>query len=192
MKLRELLESRGRVIAEMRGLTDKPAGTNGDLSQEQEQRFATLKGELASFETRINREQLVAEAERRMAGEAVSGTGDDRLDTALDGFSLRRAILSQVPGHTEDCGRERELSSEIARRAGRPFQGIAVPMSVFQKRIEQRVMTTALPAGGPGSNLIATDYRGDQYIDILRAAMVIRQLGARVLNGLVGNVSIPQ
>jgi HK97 family phage major capsid protein len=103
-----------------------------------------------------------------------------------------RAIASQVPNLNVDAGRERELSQEIARRAGRPFSGMAVPMAIFQQPVEQRTMTTGLPVAGPGSNLIATDHRGDQYIDLLREALVIRRLGARVLTGLVGNVAIPK
>jgi HK97 family phage major capsid protein len=192
MKLRELLEQRARMTAEMRTIADKPAGQNGDLSDEQETRFTALKGELAGIEKKIERQTFIDECERRANAQPVAGTGDERLDSAIEGFSLRRAILSQVPGHTEDCGREREMSQEIARRAGRPFQGIAIPTSIFQRRIEQRVMTTALPSAGPGSNLISTDHRGDFYIDALRAQMVIRRLGARVLTGLVGNVSIPK
>jgi HK97 family phage major capsid protein len=35
------------------------------------------------------------------------------------------------------------------------------------------------------------DYRPELYIDILRAAMRVRQLGATVLTGLIGNVGIP-
>ena len=109
------------------------------------------------------------------------------------GHSACEAILSQVPGHSEDCQRERELSSEIARRAGRPFQGIAVPMSVFHRPIEKRVITsesnTAVSGGG---ELIGTDLMGGMYIDALRAALVIRALGATVLTGLRSNVDIPK
>jgi HK97 family phage major capsid protein len=63
-----------------------------------------------------------------------------------------------------------------------------VPMQVF----EQRVVTTALPAAGPGSNIISTDYLAAQYVDHLRAALVTRRLGARILSGLTGNVAIPR
>jgi HK97 family phage major capsid protein len=113
---------------------------------------------------------------------------DGHLESELRSFSLRKAIAGAAGLPNVDWGRERELSQEVARRAGRPFQGLAVPMSVF----EQRIVTTALPAGGPGANLIATDFRGDQYIDRLRAALRVKQLGARVLSGLVGNVAIPR
>jgi HK97 family phage major capsid protein len=188
MKTKDLLERRGRIVAEMRQLTEAPAGDGGDLSSEQMTKFDNLKSELTALEKSIERQQLVDEAERRMNGERIAGTGDGKFDDELRSFSLRRAILSQVPGHSEDCGRERELSGEIARRSGRSFHGIAIPASVF----EQRVLTTALPAAGPGSNIISTDYLGAQFIDHLRSALITRRLGARILSGLTGNVAIPR
>ncbi len=113
---------------------------------------------------------------------------DLHLETELRSFSLRALLAGAAGLPGAEWGRERELSQETARRSGRSFQGYAVPISVF----EQRVVTTGLPAGGPGSNIISTDYRGDQYIDRLRAALVVRRLGATVLTGLVGNVAIPR
>jgi HK97 family phage major capsid protein len=121
-----------------------------------------------------------------MQGEPLTG-GDSRFDEALGSYSLRAAIAGAA-GMDVDWSRERELSAELARRSGRQFQGIAVPMSVFHKPLEKRVVTGA----GEGSNLIGTDHLGGQFIDVLRAKMVVRRLGARVLSGLVGNVAIPR
>ena len=176
----------------MRTIADDPKGDGGNLSEEQATRFDELKGNLDVVEKQIGRQELLDDAERRMSGEHVTGTGDDRLDGELQGYSLRRAILSQVPGHNVDCGREIELSAELARRAGRSSDGIVVPTSVFHEVVEQRVITTGLPAGGPGSNIIATNLLGGKYIDLLRASLRVRALGATVLSGLVGNVDIPK
>ena len=127
------------------------------------------------------------------AGGPFGGTGDRRLDDAMQGFSLRRAIAGAA-GLSVDWGREHELSTEVARRAGRQFQGIAVPMSVFHQPAGrgERVLTTLLPSGGPGGNLIETTLDGTQFIDLLRRALVIQSLGATVLSGLRGNVDIPR
>jgi HK97 family phage major capsid protein len=194
MTLRELSEKRSRLTAALRQILDAPKGPGGDLSDEQAAQFDAMKAEAEVLDRQIQRQQTVDEMERRMQGERITGTGDDRLDAELGKFSLVRAIASQIPDLTPrvDGGRERELSGEIARRAGRPFQGMAVPMAVFRRPVEQRVITTALPVGGPGGNLIGTDLRSDQYIDLLHAALVIRRAGARVLTGLVGNVDIPK
>ena len=187
--LRSLLERRAAITAEMRSINDT-AG-DADLGGEAAARFDTLRGELDGLEQRIARQSALEDAERRMQGQPYGGTGDRNLDRELRSFSLVRAIAAQAGIGGVDAGRERELSAEIARRAGRPFQGIAVPVSVFHEPVEQRVLTTAAPVGGPGSNLIQTDVAGGQFIDRLRAALVVRRLGARVLTGLQGNLDIP-
>ena len=187
--LRSLLERRAAIAGEMRQINNT-AGDN-DLTPEQRNRFDELKTDLGTLEERIARQSVLDDAERRMQGQPYGGTGDRNLDAELRQFSLVRAIAAQAGVGGVDAGRERELSAEIARRAGRPFQGIAVPMSVFHQQVEQRVLTTAAPAGGPGSNLIQTDLAGGQFIDRLRAALVVRRLGARVLTGLQGNLDIP-
>ncbi|TVM15784.1 phage major capsid protein [Oceanidesulfovibrio indonesiensis] len=186
MNLRDLMEKRGRIAAAMRELTENPQGEGGDLSSEQEQRFDTHKAELSAVEKQIERQTIVEDAERRMAGQPLTGNEDRQYDELLREFSVVRA-LAGAAGMNVDDGREREISQELQRRSGQKAQGVMVPLNVFEKR----VMTTAAPAAGPGSNLIATDYYGNQFIDTLRAALIVHGLGARVLNGLQGNVDIP-
>ena len=122
-------------------------------------------------------------------------SGDRHLDGALADYSLTRA-LAGAAGLAVDWGRERELGAEIARRSGRQFQGIAVPMSVFhvpaRSMVGERVLTTALPGGAAGGNLIPTEFLQSEFIDLLRRKLVTRNLGATVLSGLRGNVAIPR
>ncbi len=186
MNIREMLEQRTGIIATMRGITEKPEGQTGDLSEAQEKRFGELKTELAGIETKIERQTFLDEAERRAVGRPVSGTGDANLDSELRNFSLVKAIAA-ASGMNVDAGREREISAELERRSGRKAQGIMVPMAA----LEQRVLTTALPADGPGSNLVSMDHRGDLFVDALRQRLVIRRLGARIISGLVGSLEIP-
>jgi HK97 family phage major capsid protein len=190
MSLRQLLERRARIAAEMREMVEG-AGDDGALTDEQKAAFDKLKAALAELEGAIQRRALVDEADRRMAGQPVAGSGDPNLDREMRSFSVVRA-LAHGAGLGVDAGRERELSAELARRSGRPFQGIAVPLSVLRQPIEQRVITTTAPSGGPGGNLIQTTLDGGQYIDLLRAALVIRGLGARILSDLTGNLDMPR
>lgn len=194
MKLKDLKDKRAKLISELRGMNEKPAGDDGDLSTEQRSRFDTAKAEIGRIDTQIERAEFIDAADRRAAGEPISGSGDRTFDNELRQFSLRAAIASQVDDSAQglDFGREREISAELQRRGMRPSRGgIMCPLAVFEQRTEQRVITSALPGGGPGSNLVSTDHLGNQFIDILRARMITRGLGARVLSGLVGNVSIP-
>jgi len=189
MKLKDLQEQRARTVAAMRQLTENPANA-GDLSEEQATQFDQMRSDLAGIEKRIERQAFIDEADRRAQGQTISGPGDDRFDAEVRKFSLTKAIAMQVPDLAGqiDCGREREISTELSRRMAGTFKGIAVPLQVFEKR----VITTTAPVGGPGSNIIATDHLGNQYIDRMRSALVINRLGARILSGLVGNVEIPK
>ncbi len=120
MTMKDLLESRSRTVAAMREIADAPKGEGGDLTEDQATKFDALKGDLAAVEKRIERQQLLDEAERRMDGQDITGTGDHRLDAELREFSLVRAICAQVPDLADyvDAGRERELSAELAKRMG--------------------------------------------------------------------------
>jgi HK97 family phage major capsid protein len=177
-----MLERRATLTAEMRGILAN-AGEN-DLGDEQRARFDGLRTEADALQARIERQAVVDEMERRASGTPIGATGDNRFDAEVRQFSIVRAIASQVPGLNADAGREREISAELARRSGRTFQGIAVPLAA----LERRTLTAASTSG----DTIATDLMASEFVDRLWPALVIRQLGARVLTGLVGNVSIPK
>jgi HK97 family phage major capsid protein len=187
MTLRELHEQRSKTIAAMRALTAAPAGEDGDLSAEQAAEFDKAKGELTTLETRIERQTLLDEADRRAQGVTIAGSGDARLDRELGSFSLVRAIASQVPdiAASVDSGRERELSAELQRRSGRAHQGVTVPLAVFEQRIQSANVATS------GGFLVPGQFRGDLFVDSLRAKLVTGRLGATVISGLEGAVSIP-
>jgi len=195
MTLRELIEKRAKLVGRMRAINDAPAGENGDLSDTQTKEFAELRADFEKTEKAIERQTLIDEADRRADAPAIAGEGDE-FDRECRAFSLARAIAGAA-GLNVDAAREREVSAELQRRHAGAFKGIAVPMAVFERRAspadyERRVITTALPAGGPGSNIIATDFRGDLFIDILRARMITQGLGATMLAGLHGNVDLPR
>ena len=191
MKLNDIKEKRALAVAEMRGMLTTADTANRSLTTDEAARFEILKTEVAGLETAEQRAAFLADAERRMTGDPVTGGPDKNFAAECRAFSLTKAIASQLPNSNVDAGREREVSTELRKRLGRPGDGLLVPTEVFHERVEQRVTTTGLPVGGPGSNLIETDLRGDLFIDRLRAAIRVKQLGATVLTSLVGNVDIP-
>ena len=193
MNTRQMLERRAALVQEMRDAQDAAdASSGGAMTGEQAAAFDKLKAALTELEDAMGRRALVEEAERRASGTSITAPADRGFDRALHQFSVVRAIAAAA-GLDVDAGREREVSQEIARRSGRKFEGIAVPIQALRRPVEQRqAITTATPADGPGGNLIATLLDGSQYVDLLRAALVIRQLGARVLTGLTSNVDIPR
>ena len=184
--LRQLLEKKARIVAEMRAMVD------GDdaMTPEQQAAFDKLKAAITELEAAIANRASVEDMERRMASPAHN-VSDRPFESMSRDFSIVRAI-AHAAGMRVDAGREIEVSAELARRSDRPFNGVAVPMLALSRPIERRVLTTALPAGDPGGSLIGTYLDPTQFIDLLRAQLRIRKLGARVVGDLVSHIDIPR
>jgi len=192
--LEVLTEQRQRLHEENAAILARAATEDRDvLTTDEEQAWQSREAAIEALTTTIMLRQEVVPvttiATPPIADPVppVAPALDVQLQHEVRKFSLR-ALLAGAAGLNVEWGREREVSAELAHHAGRPFQGYAVPFNVF----EERVITSTLPAGGPGGNVIATDLMSGPFIDLLRAALVIRRLGATVLTGLVGNVAIPR
>lgn len=181
MKLHELREARAQAVAQMRALTDKAETETRDLSDTESTQFSEHKAKVQELDRKIERAQFLADAERS-APAIIHHNGDGRFEDRARDFSLVRAINAKL-GEDVDAGFEREISSEVARRSGRKFQGIAVPDQFF---------TRTLTVGGDAASLYPTTLHGDKFIDLLRSQLVVGQLGATVLDNLVGDADIPR
>ena len=105
-------------------------------------------------------------------------------------FSLVRAIRAMAnPSDRkaqEAAAFEFECSAEAARQYGKDAQGIMLPAEVL-RTWKQRDINSS-----DDSTLIAEDYRGGDFIDVLRNSSSVMQAGATMLRGLQGNVVIPK
>ena len=101
-------------------------------------------------------------------------------------FSIVKAIKAMTTGNWSGAELEKEASDEISRRTGKAPRGIFVPSDV---RWQQRDLISG--ASADGGALVATNLLAGSFIEALRARMVVRQAGAMVLSGLVGDVAIP-
>tara|TARA_R110002167_G_scaffold118620_1_gene295314 strand:+ start:152 stop:2158 length:2007 start_codon:yes stop_codon:yes gene_type:complete len=104
-------------------------------------------------------------------------------------FSLIKAIRALAnPSDRraqQDAEFEFECSATAAREQGKTAQGIMLPSDVL--RNWNRDMNTSDDSG-----LVAEDYRGGDFIDVLRNSSSVMQAGATMLRGLQGNVVIPK
>lgn len=101
-------------------------------------------------------------------------------------YSVLRAIQAKASGDWSNAGLELEAHRAIEKRVGPSRRnGIYVPYEV-QKR------DLSAGAANNGQRLVATDLRPQDFIELLRARTRVAALGARMLTGLVGNVSIPR
>jgi len=186
MKLHELQEQRASAVASMRALTDKADAEKRDLSDDEHKSFTDLKTKVAGLDRNIEVARDLAEAERAAPAILHSGRlGDGAYEQRAREFSITKAICARL-GDNVDDGLEREISSEVARRSGRKFQGIAVPDEVFYA--EKRTLL----AGSTAADFIPNVHRADLFIDRLRASLITGRLGATILDNLVGTVDIPK
>jgi HK97 family phage major capsid protein len=108
--------------------------------------------------------------------------------TETKNYSLMRAIKAMADQNWNSAGFERECHSAILKRSGlseSPNNGFYVPYEV-----QTRDLTSGTAANG--GYLVATDNLGSNFIDLLRNRSVLAKMGATMLTGLVGNVTIPK
>lgn len=82
---------------------------------------------------------------------------------------------------------ERECSEAVARQIGKKPSGAFVPYDVMTRDLGKDSGSF-----GTGGKLIETSLLATNFIEMLRNRMLTRQLGAMVLDGLVGDVAIPR
>lgn len=100
-------------------------------------------------------------------------------------YSLGRALVAAVTGDWSKAGLERECSQALEKMWGRSPEGFFMPYDIFRRDFNVGTTTEA-------GNLVATDMRGDLYVDALRNAMVLAGLGLRILPGLTSNIDLPR
>jgi HK97 family phage major capsid protein len=120
-------------------------------------------------------------------------------DTCSNLVSFRKpgTTFSSQPGPTDSCDDHEPRLAQIYKHPDSDSQislehingeiydhGVLIPQSLFEKRAAQ---TTTTAAG-----IVPEDFRADQFVGLLRNAMLVKSLGARVLPNLRGDVVIPR
>lgn len=100
-------------------------------------------------------------------------------------YSLSRAVNSLLTGRWDDAGLEREMNDEIQRTSGRAASGIWIPAAALAGQRDLLTTSTA-------DALVGKTHLDSQFVDALRPQVAVMSLGAKLLPGLVGNVSIPR
>lgn len=162
----------GKSVEEFRVLALKTAKEKLDAANKTREQKPAMPPKSAE------RAQVLSETEQREVQKRFSIMNVARyLDATM------RGEVSKI-----DIGYEREVSAEMAKRTGKPAQGIYIPhcAGVAMKRADPFLK------GSNGSAFVATDLLVGQFIDALRSRMVLDKAGVTTLSGLVGDVAIPK
>ena len=142
----------------------------------------------ASLETVAD--EMIGIMQERAKDAPPAGIGLSKRETAQ--YSITRALRAALSKDWSKAGLELEAHKAVMSAHGvtsRSGTSFFVPMEI-QARMAKRDMTVA---GVSGSQyLVGTDNLAGSFIDLLRNRAVVAQLGATMMTGLVGNVTIPK
>jgi HK97 family phage major capsid protein/HK97 family phage prohead protease len=163
-----------------------------DLAQGLIERGASEADAMKDVLAAIGKRSAKQHAAPAAAVQPIGGSADIGMSASeVRAFSFQRAINALANPNNREAREaaafERECSEAAQQRAGKPSQGIMVPSDVLRGQRDLLVGTAT--AGG---NLVNTDLRTGDFIDLLRNRLALANVGATVLNGLQGNVSIPR
>lgn len=178
MTIAAIRESRAAKVSAMRTMLNTAETEKRSLNPAEQSAFDSLKGEVTGLEAQEGRAVFLEDAERRSLGHVA----DKHVVSLEKQISIVDAINAQVEN--------RALSGALAeynqeqKRNGTQAKGVLIPQSLFEKRAAQ---TTTTAAG-----IVPEDFRADQFVGLLRNAMLVKSLGARVLPNLRGDTVIPR
>ncbi len=100
----------------------------------------------------------------------------------------------QDPEAQRDAGFELQVSAATRKHKGMGGggRGVSIPVDVLRGPVGDGRRDLTAGTATAGGNLVATDLLSGSFIELLRNRMMVRRLGATVLNDLVGNVAIPR
>lgn len=186
-RLKELQEQRGAKLKEAKVVTDLASTEKRNLNADELTKLDQLHGEIDAIDKNLQAEvrQYSLQSQK-----PVELTPKEERDVGKFDYGI---FLRGIRDGRPIEGIEAEMAqegSEEAQRAGVRARGVTLPRMLIRRR-ELRDMTatggTTLQQGGM---TIATDKFG--LLDDFYNALVLRQGGATVLEGLQGNLDIPR
>lgn len=160
--------------------------------------------EIVKLGQRHNRSDLAAAAigagksVDQFRGELLEVIGNTPLDNKEIGLNKKevreysvvraiRALANPTDRAAQEAARfELEASEAAARAYGQSAQGVMIPADVLGNWGKRDLNTS------DDNEIVATNLMAGDFIDVLRNASSVMQAGARMMPGLVGNVSIPK
>lgn len=133
--------------------------------------------------------ERIPDMKQRAFGDAPASIGMTSREVRQ--YSLVRLMnaLAHPKDHRaqEAAAFELECSRAAADLAVKAPQGAIVPFDVLSHKRDLNVTTAA-----DGGNTVATNLLAQDFIELLRNAMVLPGMGARLMTGLIGNIAIPR
>lgn len=191
-RLQRLRAELEKLLADARAILDAAEAEKRDLKEDEAKNYDDLLAQAEAKRSDIQRVERIDVLEQQPTRQAQRPVPQDAATVGMgrryvQRYSLVRAIRAAMTNDWRGAELEREASEATAQRLGRQPQGsFFVPADWLESR---DLLVGTASAGG---NTVATDLLAQNFIDLLRNRMIVREAGATMLTGLVGNVAIPR
>ncbi|HBO4864487.1 TPA: phage major capsid protein [Pseudomonas aeruginosa] len=131
------------------------------------------------------------DGERDLPGFAkdVSARSLGLTDKEIGEYSLMRAMNAYAEKDWSKAGLEREVNIALGDTLKKEARGFYVPHDLLMAGYRAGMSKGEV---GKGGELVATELRISEFVDILRNKTVMARLGMRLLGGLVGDLDLPK
>lgn len=191
--LEKLKEKRKALFARYDEIQNIVSDDFDNFTDEMRAERVEIQNDIRDINTKIKDEESAQEFSRNIelpVSDPVATPGEHPAigmeEDDVREYSLLRAIRASADKDWTGAELEREASVAVAKKLGRSPQGFFVPYDVLVARDMTVGTATA------GGNLVATDLKPESFIELLRNKVVVSELGATILSGLVGDVAIPK
>jgi HK97 family phage major capsid protein len=218
-KLKELIEQRAAALAKAEALVALSEKENRAFTDAEQTAYTGHIGEVRGFDTKITQAKEQAELrktqdalalEQRNANPtaraaapvdmSVQGEYSEEQIRAIQGYSYLKGIRQMLTQERCD-GVELEMHQEAQREAcaaGTTIEGnFGVPLVVLQRAGLRSMETRAITATGQTSAAgdqggLAIQTNVGSIIERFYAKLLVKKMGTRILDGLVGNLLFPR
>lgn len=187
---KDLKEEKGKIWERAQAMIASAKDEKRSLTEDELKDYDGLLEDMRGLDLEIKRAEEHEKRMLEMANTHINKENKRQEDKELKQFSFLRFIRGAMKNKVE--GFELEMHQEAqreAKAAGVEISGYGIPS--FVPGVAKRDMSaTGGSSGSEGGVMVQTDVEG--FIDALSAKMVLKDLGATFLTGLVGNVDIPR
>lgn len=187
-RIKQLKETRGAKLKEIDAL--RASAEKRQFTNDEAKRFDVLADEINGLNADLEREDRAASLAPAAEGAVKSEQLNSNLGLnkkELRSYSILK-VVNALSGNGKLDGLEAEASAAEARRVGRDPSGVFVPAEVFGASRRANAVGTA----ADGGYTVGEDIDYSNMVELLRNQSHVLGLGARVITGLKGDVTIPR
>lgn len=183
MDEKKIKEQRESLLQKSKGIVENAKKEDRELSTEDREAVNAIHAEVQKLNSDLETLQKQASLEEYSHDKLGRRAEEVIPSKDLRGYSVLKAIREQMKGGI--TGLEKEVSDELAHRNKKEPQGFYMP---FNLPVENRDLNLTTGTGAKAGTVVDAS----NFISLLRNKMLVGSLGARMLDGMVGDFSLPR